>query len=166
MGVRRVYARHAGRGFARGCGLRGTPGKSHRPRGVVASARKSAGGCGAVTGWGPGACCGAAPAGIGGLRDDGAGCPVGCQYSVTAVDLRCIEPASVVISHPCPLPPRASASLKGTREDYHGSMNGQYRDHGPLRARRDGSYGPCLPLERVPCAGLRAAARPLTRLWR
>jgi hypothetical protein len=59
----------------------------------------------------------------------------------------------------CHREPRASP--KGIREDYHGSVNGQYKDHGPLRARRDGSYGPYPPLERVPCAGLRAAARPL-----
>ena len=69
------------------------------------------------------------------------------------------------MSHPCPLSPRVSGITEGNTGGLHGPINGQYKDHGPLRARRDGSYGPCPPLERVPCAGLRAAARPLARLW-
>ena len=43
------------------------------PGGVVAFARES--GVRRRSWLGPGACCGAAPAGTGGLRDDGAGCP-------------------------------------------------------------------------------------------
>jgi hypothetical protein len=34
--------------------------------------------------------------------------------------------------------PRAPGVTEENTEDYHGSMNGQYKDHGPLRARERG----------------------------
>ena len=48
---------------------------------------------------------------------------------------------------------------EGDTGGYHGQINGQYKDHGPLRARRDGSYGPC-----PRSGGTRApvSAQPLT----
>ena len=39
--------------------------------------------------------------------------PVECQYAVTAVDLRCIEPSGIVMSHPRPLSPRALGITEG-----------------------------------------------------
>jgi hypothetical protein len=59
--------------------------------------------------------------------------PVGCQYSVTTVDLRRLEPADVLMSHPHPLLLTVPASPKGTREDYRGYMNGPHEDHTRLR---------------------------------
>ena len=54
---------------------RSSPLRATVPSGVITSARKSGGGVRRRNWLGPGDCCGAAAAGTGGLRDDGAGCP-------------------------------------------------------------------------------------------
>jgi hypothetical protein len=75
---------------------------------------------------------------------------VGCQYSVAAVDLRHLELADVVMSHPHPLLPRASGIAERTQKDYRGvherSVEGPTRS-GPDAAgvtgrvhRSSGSY--------------------------
>jgi hypothetical protein len=62
-----------------------------------------------------------------------------------------------------PLSPRAPGIIEWNTEDYRGSVNGQHKDHGPLRTRRGGSYGPCPPLERILCA---IPKQPLNQSWR
>jgi len=88
----------------------------------------------------------------------------GCQYSVTKVDLRRLEPADVLMPHPHSLLLRASGIAEGTQEDYRGYMSGQYEDHARLRARRDGSYGPYPPLERLSRRSPNTR-KPVTPLW-
>ena len=92
--------------------------------------------------------------------------PVGCQYSATAADLRRIESADDVMSHPHRYHRGHKASPEGAQRSTavpERSMRGLC----PLRTRHARSYGPCPPLERVPCAGPDTTTRPLTRLrWR
>ena len=87
---------------------------------------------------------------------------LGCQYSVTAVDLRRLEPADVLMSHPRPLLLRPWGITEGTQEDYRGYMNGQYEDHARPRVRRGGSYGSRPPLERLPRGGPRTPVTSYT----
>jgi hypothetical protein len=89
--------------------------------------------------------------------------PVGCQYqySVTAVDLRRLEPADVLMSHRTHYCRGLRASPEGTQEDHRGYMSDPYEDHARLQARRGGSYGPCPPLGRLLRGGPRTAVNQL-----
>jgi hypothetical protein len=90
--------------------------------------------------------------------------PVGCQCSVTAVDLRRLEPADILMSALHSLVLRISGITEG-------DAGGLSRVHerspgGPrrLRARRDRSYGPCPLLEGL-LGGNPDSRKPVTRLW-
>lgn len=87
--------------------------------------------------------------------------PVGCQYSVMAVDLRHLEPAEVVTAHSRPLFPRASGITEGTQKDHRGVHERSLQGPRSLRARRGGSYGPCRPLEQLLRGGPRTAVNQL-----
>ena len=75
--------------------------------------------------------------------------PCGVPILRHSVDLRRLEPADVLVSRAHSLLLRASGITDGVQANHRGYMNGQYEDHGRLRARRGGSYGPYPPLERL-----------------
>jgi hypothetical protein len=70
---------------------------------------------------------------------------VRCQYSVTATDLRRIEPADVVMPHPGPLSPKARGITEGNTRGLSRVHEGSTRGPRPLRVLRRRSYGPCPP---------------------